>query len=134
MPGSGSMTTWRVSSVLIVGAVSGVSPGLWPNHEPNIEQAPSELVSSRTARMRGAGASSARAAVAREGIGAVAIIGARRSGLGRMVALLRLGRAVVELRDREAGLRGVAGEAFLLRHQLGHRDDLQRALLFLRQR
>src|SRR5476649_2173539 len=112
MPGSEAMTTSRVSSVLIVGSVSGVVPGLWP--KPNIEQAPSELVSSSSASVRGNGASS------------------RRSRLRCMVALLRLGGAVVQLRDRVAGLRGVGGQALLLRHQLDDGDLLQRTLLLLR--
>ena len=44
-----------------------------------------------------------------------------------MVALLRFGRPVVQLRDRKARLRGVGGQALLLRRQFGDGDVLQRA-------
>src|ERR1700748_1726645 len=116
MPGSDSITTSRLFSDWIVGALSGVAPGLLPMPiQLNIEHAPSELVSSSTASVRGRGP----------------II--RRSGLVRMVALLRLGRPVVELRDREAGLRGVGSETLLLRLQSGDGDLLQRGLLLRRQ-
>src|ERR1700761_3674890 len=115
MPGSGSMTISRLDSDWIVGALSGVAPGL-PPQPWNIEQAPSDCTSSSTASVRGRGANS------------------NRSGLVRMVALLRFGRPVIQLRDREAGLCGVGGQALLLRLQSGDGDLLQRGLLLRRQR
>src|SRR4051812_4436055 len=115
------MTTSRVSRVLRVGALSGVVPVFEPG--PNREQAPSDCVSTSAATRRGSGPSSRRGAVARladcgspaEAAQREATPCGRRSGLDRMVALLRFRGAVVQLRDREAGLRGVAGQAFLLR-------------------
>src|SRR4051812_46785906 len=114
MPGSWSMTTSLVSSDLMVGALSGVVPGFFAP-PPSIPHAPSEVVSTTSASARGSGD--------RRGIGR------RRSGLVRMAALfLRLGRAVVQLRDRVASLCGVGSQALLLRLQFGDGDLPQRAL------
>src|SRR3954470_20611580 len=115
------MTTSRVSRVLSVGALSGVEAAFWP--EPNREQATSDCVSTSAATRRGSGPGSRRGAVARNVSGGSPGEAARRevapcgwrSGLYGMVALLRFRGAVIQLRDREAGLRGVAGQAFLLR-------------------
>src|SRR4051812_10999613 len=97
MPGSGAITTSRESSVRIVGALSGVPPGFLP--PPNIEQAPSDVARAASASARTSGARRRRCG----------------SGLDRMVALLTVGGAVVQLRDGVARLRRVGGQAFLLR-------------------
>src|SRR5688500_9667374 len=130
MPLSSGSSTSRPDRVFSVGALSSCALRLLAQADSN-----ASATRSRTARRRpGAAAAMAPMLPALASLrGEAAVLG--RPGVGlllaRFIGLPCQRGAVIELSHREAGLRGVGGQAFLLARELGHGEFLHLALLLI---